>query len=123
MLQRFMAAWESADLEALAALLADDARLVMPPYPTWFSGRADVIAFLGGRIDWFDRAHVGRDWRLVPTGANGQPAFGLYTREEGDRFVPFATGVLRVGPEGIEEVTLFIGNLACFDRFALPASA
>src|SRR5882724_6952427 len=102
-LQKFVTAWQNADIEALASLLAEDARLVMPPIPTWFEGRANVLAFLGGRIKGFERSHIGTDWRLVPTAANGQPAFGLYMRGDGDQFIPFATGLLKVGTVGIEE--------------------
>jgi RNA polymerase sigma-70 factor (ECF subfamily) len=121
-LQRFVTAWQEADVEALASLLAEDARFVMPPIPTWFEGRANVLAFLGGRIEGFERSHIGTDWRLVPTAANGQPAFGLYMSGDGDQFIPFATGLLKIGTEGIEEVALFMRDLANFDLFSLPAA-
>lgn len=121
-LRRFIAAWEAADVDGLANLLAEDARFVMPPMPTWFSGRSDVLAFLTHRITGWDRDHLGPDWRLVPTSANTQPAFGLYTRADDQTFRPFATGLLSVGERGIWEVALFMGGLANFELLGLPAA-
>lgn len=116
-LDRFMAAWDSADLRALAELLAADARFAMPPMPVWFEGRDDILTFAASRFDLHRLA--GREWRSVPTAANGQPAFALYLGS-GDRHLPFALGVLRVGPDGIEEVSLFMDGLARFELFDLP---
>lgn len=121
--RKFIAAWEQADAEALAQLLADEARLVMPPLLTWFDGRDSVMFFFAGHAEGFPGSHLGSDWRLIPTRANGQPAFGLYRRGAGGVHEPFATGLLQVGAHGIEEISLFIGELANFDRFNLPASA
>jgi RNA polymerase sigma-70 factor (ECF subfamily) len=119
-LKRFMAAWEAANPDAIANLLAEDARFVMPPHPTWFSGRANVLAFLFGEMEGVDGRHVGSGWRLMPTGANGQPAFGLYRQDGRDGvFMPFALGVLQVGAGGIEEISLFMDKLARFDVFGL----
>ena len=119
-LAKFVTFWERADLEGLVGLLAEDVRFVMPPRPTWFRGRGDVARFLGEVMPWTDgRPHIGDDWRLVPTAANGQPAFGLY-RLGADRFERFAIGVLQIGTHGIEEVALFLEDPALFDLFELP---
>jgi RNA polymerase sigma-70 factor (ECF subfamily) len=70
---RFVAAWERNDVDAIVAMLAEDASFSMPPRPSWYRGRAAIRAFLA--------AHPlarPRRWRLVPVQANGQPAFAVY---------------------------------------------
>jgi RNA polymerase sigma-70 factor (ECF subfamily) len=71
---KFTSAWESADLDALVALLTDDVFISMPPVPFEYEGR-DVAARFCARI-----FGSGRTFDLVPTRANGQPAFGAYLR-------------------------------------------
>ncbi len=71
---RFVGAYESADLDALVALLTDDVFISMPPMPLEYEGR-DVVARLFASI-----FRAGRRFDLVPTRANGQPAFGAYLR-------------------------------------------
>lgn len=71
---KFVTAWESADLDALVALLTDDAFISMPPMPFEYEGR-DLVAQFCGNI--FGAA---RRFDLVPTRANGQLAFGAYLR-------------------------------------------
>jgi RNA polymerase sigma-70 factor (ECF subfamily) len=71
---KFVRAYESADLDALIALLTDDVFISMPPMPFEYEGR-DVVARLFGSI-----FGAGRRFDLVPTRANGQPAFGAYLR-------------------------------------------
>ena len=113
----FMSAWERADLGALAELLAQDVRFVMPPLPMWFDGRADVLAFLARRF----REHGEDQWRLVATAANGQPAVGIYLRGAGQvGFEPFAIAVLRIGEAGIDDIAVFMSDPALFDLFELP---
>ncbi|HWO13658.1 MAG TPA: RNA polymerase subunit sigma-70 [Polyangiaceae bacterium] len=79
LLRRFMRAWEGGDLDTLAALLADDALLSMPPQPEWFAGREAIRQFFA--TVW--SAVPGRR-RLVPVGANGGPAFALYRQPAPD---------------------------------------
>jgi RNA polymerase sigma-70 factor (ECF subfamily) len=117
-LTRLIDAWERSDTPALVGLLRADARLVMPPRPTWFAGRDAIEVFL--------REHVfgamGTGWRLRPTAANRQPAFALYHQEAG---IPghrsFAIGVLRVHGGQIEELAMF-GQPELFGRFGMPAA-
>jgi len=73
-LAKFVHAWESADLDALVALLTDDVFMSMPPMPFEYEGR-DVVARFCASI-----FRAGRRFDLVPTRANGQPAFGAYLR-------------------------------------------
>ena len=70
----FARAWESADLEALVALLTDDVFIAMPPEPFGYEGRDNVARYLGRQFS------AGRMYDLAPTRANGQPAFGSYLR-------------------------------------------
>ena len=71
---KFVRAYESADLDALVALLTDDVFISMPPMPFEYEGR-DVVARLFASI-----FRSGRRFDLVPTRANGQQAFGAYLR-------------------------------------------
>jgi RNA polymerase sigma-70 factor (ECF subfamily) len=71
---KFVSAWESADLDALVALLTDDVFMAMPPMPFEYEGRDIVARFCASILD------AGRRFDLVPTRANGQPAFGVYLR-------------------------------------------
>jgi len=103
----FVRAWESADLDALVALLTDDVFMSMPPMPFEYEGRDAAIRFCASIFG------SGRRFKLVPTRANGQPAFGAYLRS----------------PDGIGHgVGLFVLTLAgdriCamtrFEKTALP---
>jgi RNA polymerase sigma-70 factor (TIGR02960 family) len=71
---KFAGAWESADLDALVALLTDDAFISMPPMPYEYEGRDVVVRFCGALFG------AGRRFDLVRTRANGQPALGVYLR-------------------------------------------
>src|SRR6266446_9407204 len=69
LLGRYLQAWEALNVAAFAALLKEDATYVMPPTPEWYAGREAIRAF----FDWALKRYEG--FRLVPTGANRQPAF------------------------------------------------
>ena len=71
---RFVSAYESADLDAVVALLTDNVFMSMPPMPLEYEGRDVVARFCAGILG------PGRRFDLVPTQANGQPAFGAYLR-------------------------------------------
>jgi hypothetical protein len=71
---KFVRAWESADLDGLVALLTDDVFMSMPPMPFEYEGREAVARFCTIIFS------SGRRFDLVPTRANGQPAFGVYVR-------------------------------------------
>ena len=124
-LEKFIRAWESADMDGLVSLLADDARLVMPPRQTWFQGAAAMAQFLGSRMPEPDaRTHLGAHWRLLPTAANRQPAFGLYLQSvDTGSYERFGIGVLTVGADGVKEMAVFMENPGLFDLFDLPLAA
>jgi RNA polymerase sigma-70 factor (TIGR02960 family) len=71
---KFTSAWQAADVDALVALLTDDVFISMPPMPYEYVGRDPAASFCGSLF------RAGRRFDLVPTRANGQPAFGAYLR-------------------------------------------
>jgi RNA polymerase sigma-70 factor (ECF subfamily) len=79
LLARYVAAWETADVNALVSLLREDATLAMPPLPQWLRGAREIGASLAEMILVPGASGA---FRLVPTRANGLPAFGAYRREE-----------------------------------------
>jgi RNA polymerase sigma-70 factor (ECF subfamily) len=111
----YVAAWERADVDAVVALLSEEATLDMPPLREWYSGRAAIADFLA---TWPLAKDLGV--RLVPTRANGQLAFGHYSWDAGAQAV-VAHGIHVLALEGgqIKEITIFRtpGVLA---RFGLP---
>jgi len=115
--QRYIAAWEHNDVDAVVAMLAEDAKLAMPPLPAWYRGREQVAIFLGGG------PLAGKTrWRLIPARANGQLAFGLYARDgRAQTFLPRAVDVLTLRGAQILEITAFL-TPGAFSRFGLPAS-
>jgi RNA polymerase sigma-70 factor (TIGR02960 family) len=100
-LDRYVDAFLRADVPALVGLLRADVELEMPPTATWFTGRDAVAGFLATRI-----LHTPGAWRMIPTRANGQPAFVLYERQAG-RFVPHGVKVLTVVGQRIARITVF----------------
>lgn len=117
LLDRYVALWEQADIPAFVALLREDAWFTMPPLPVWFQGRADIAVVLSTRI-----FTPGRQRRLLPTRANGSPAFGLYQREaEADVYQLFGLMVLGVVGEQIGSLVAFL-ELSSLSPFALPST-
>jgi RNA polymerase sigma-70 factor, ECF subfamily len=115
LVDRYVAAWERSDVDAVVAMLADDATMTMPPLPTWYGGREAVATFLRG----WPLAGVDR-WRLIPTRANGQLAFGAYTwNQVAGSFTPHAVIVLTLRGTQIEELTVFLTPQA-LRHFGLP---
>ncbi|GAA4151819.1 sigma-70 family RNA polymerase sigma factor [Phytohabitans flavus] len=117
--RRYVEAVERADLDALADLLAEDIRAIMPPWPMWFAGRDAVLSTLRESWDPEGPYYVGR-LRMVPTAANGMPAVGAYVCGPGDdTYRAFAIGVIRVAGERIAELSAF-HDLGLFHAFELP---
>jgi RNA polymerase sigma-70 factor (TIGR02960 family) len=110
----FVRAYESGDLDALVALLTDDVFLSMPPFPLEYEGRDVVTRFYARMIG------SGRRFDLVPTRANGQPAFGAYLRASTG--IRHGTGLLVLNLTGdrICSVTRFDNSV--FPWFGLPRS-
>jgi RNA polymerase sigma-70 factor (TIGR02960 family) len=110
LVRRYMAAWESGDVDAIVAMLANDAKYSMPPLLQWFSGRARIRRFL---LD----GPLREKWRFLPVRANGQLAFGTYLWDV-DRYVPGGLDVIVVRGSEIVEIVSFLE--ADFSAFGLP---
>jgi RNA polymerase sigma-70 factor, ECF subfamily len=112
---RFVAAWERNDVDAVVALLTEDARMTMPPLPSWYSGRGEIAPFLRG---W--ALSAAKRWHLIPSSANAQPAFAGYLwDDEAGAFMAHEITVLTLRGSEIEEVTAFLTPEA-FAGFGLP---
>ena len=103
LLRRYIDAHERTDVDALAALLREDARLVMPPHPVWYDGRAAIVTAAKQGFD----PEFGQ-LRSVIAAANTQPAAAHYLRPPGEsEFRPLALDVLRVEDGLIAEIQTF----------------
>jgi RNA polymerase sigma-70 factor (ECF subfamily) len=140
LVDRYVDAWERCDVEAFAAMLAEDATFAMPPLASWYQGREAIAMWaaswpLSG--DW--------RWRTILTRANGQPALGFYAwNAEDEHYRAFALNVITLRGDLISDVTAFIARSAAprdrevferypdepvdaskvgavFERFGLPA--
>jgi RNA polymerase sigma-70 factor (ECF subfamily) len=115
LLERYVEAFERYDVDALTTLLRDDATLSMPPYALWLRGREPIRAWLLGRGSGC------RGSRLVPTAANGLPAFGQYRPGvDGGPHQPWALAVLELSDDGIVAWNSFLDTETLFPRFGLP---
>ncbi len=116
LLADYVKAFEDYDVERIVGLLAEDAVWEMPPFVGWYEGAAAI----GQLIKTHCPAEAAGDQRMVATGANGQPAFGLYMRQLDGSYAPFQLQVLTIGPAGVTHVGCFF-DLDLFPRFGLPA--
>jgi Sigma-70, region 4 len=114
-IDRFVDAFEAADTPRLVALLTDDAWMSMPPEPLEYQGHAAIAEFYLSRT-WWGTHPI----RLVPTRANGQPAFGYYLQDP-HAAVDRANGliVLTLAGDKISAITRF-GDNSLFPHFGLP---
>jgi RNA polymerase sigma-70 factor, ECF subfamily len=116
LLDRYMAAFEAADIAALMRLLREDAEWEMPPLPTWFAGREAIGRFLARQV-----IGAPRGWRMVATSANGQPAVAAYLRGGDGGYDAHAIQVLTVTATGIARVVAFL-DPSLFVTFDLPTT-
>jgi RNA polymerase sigma-70 factor (ECF subfamily) len=116
LLERYVAAFERKDIDAIVALLAEDAVWEMPPFTTWFRGPEQVARHLVGQCPGGPG-----DFRLVATSANGEPALAMYLRGEDGVFRPFCLQVLTVAGSTFSHVISFFDD-RLFDTFGLPSS-
>ena len=115
LLARYVDAFTRYDMDALASLLHEDATQSMPPYELWLRGRAEVLRW------WFGPGAGCRGSRLIPTLANGSPAFGQYRPSgPGGRYEPWALQVLEISDGQIVEFTAFLDTERLFPLFGLP---
>jgi RNA polymerase sigma-70 factor (ECF subfamily) len=117
LLDRYLQAWEGHDLDGFVALLKEDATYTMPPWLQWYTGREAIRSFFA--MAWKTCGGL----RLVPTAANGQPAFAVYERTGADaRWAAHSIHVLALEDEMISTLTLFVPPVGprLFDAFGLP---
>lgn len=113
-LRRYIALWQTGDIEAFAELLAHDAVVSMPPELAWYTGHANIRRF-------FERVRgVSRDYHFAPVRANGAPAVAVYVRRAGEAdYVATAITVLCLRGRLISQVTRFAAS-HLFSCFGLP---
>jgi RNA polymerase sigma-70 factor (ECF subfamily) len=117
LLARYVEAFESYDMDALTAVIREDAKQSMPPYDMWLRGREDIFTW------WYGPGIGCKGSRLLPAvNANGQVAFGQYKpSESGSGHDPWALQVLEFGVDGrIVELTFFLDTARVFPLFGLP---
>jgi RNA polymerase sigma-70 factor, ECF subfamily len=113
LVERYTAAWERGDLEAIVTMLAEDARYAMPPEPVAYLGREAIEAFLA-------ESALRDRWRFIPVRANGQVAFMTYSwNAETATYSASGLDVLTLRGAGIGEVTAFLTPALAQD-FGLP---
>jgi RNA polymerase sigma-70 factor (ECF subfamily) len=117
--ESFADAFEQGDVDRVVSLLTEDASMTMPPEPFEYQGRAAIASFLR-HVNAIHAA--GCVTRLVPTRANGQPAFGHYIKEPGEDTAR-GTGliVLTLERDRISAITRF-ADTGLLPRFGLPAT-
>ena len=102
--ERYVEAWESNDVDTVMELLAKDASFAMPPLASWFGGEESIRIFLEG----WPMSGTWR-WRPIRARANGQPALAFYIWDEDEQaYLPFALNVLTFRGEKISDVTAFV---------------
>jgi RNA polymerase sigma-70 factor (ECF subfamily) len=101
-IERYVRAFESADVDALVTLLTQDAVLEMPPVPLWYSGAGDYGRFIARVF-----ALRGGGWRMLQTRANGQPALAAYCPDNTGTPRLHTLQVLTLTPEGVAHNVVF----------------
>jgi RNA polymerase sigma-70 factor (ECF subfamily) len=116
LLARYVAAFEAYDMEALTALIHEDATQSMPPYDLWLTGRDDIFEW------WFGPGIGCKGSKVLPMQtANGSPAFAQYKpADDGDGYEPWAVQVLEIEDEKIKELSFFLATDTLFPLFGVP---
>ena len=115
LLARYVDAFERYDMDALTALLHEDATWSMPPYDLWLQTHDDIRTWcLGSGI-------ACRGSRLIPTEANGMPAFGQYKPGEDGGLEPWSLQLLEIADGEIVGISFFLDTPRLFPLFGLPA--
>jgi RNA polymerase sigma-70 factor (ECF subfamily) len=117
LLARYVEAWERSDVDALVALLRDDATLAMPPLPQWIQGAREIGASLAAMVLMPGSSGA---YRLVPTRANGLPAFAAYSRDDVTaEWQPLSIQAVEVRDGQIASIVAFL-DTSLFAPFGLP---
>lgn len=113
LLDRYVAAFQNADVDELVAVLTEDAQFEMPPFITWFRGSVTIGAFLGPRMRAFGNTPV------IRTSANGQPAIAPYPASTDGQHRLHALHVLTLVSSGVGRIAAF-QDINALHRFDLP---
>ncbi len=114
LLARYVDAFERYDMDSLTSLLHEDATWSMPPYDLWLQTHEDIRKWcLGPGIGC-------KGSRLIPTVANGAPAFGQYKRGAPGRLEPWSLQVLEISDGEIVGISFFLDTERLFPLFGLP---
>jgi RNA polymerase sigma-70 factor (ECF subfamily) len=117
LLQRYLQAWEAADVKGLVAILSEDAVLSMPPLPAWYRGAQAIGDALAAMV--LPRSAAGA-FRLVAAQASGAHAFAMYEKDVASgRFLARSVHVLEVDGGQVAAITAFL-EPGPFERFGLP---
>jgi RNA polymerase sigma-70 factor (ECF subfamily) len=114
MLERYVDAFWRKDVDSIVGMLTAEATWDMPPFTSWFKGAENIGWLIGNECP--GDVH---DMPMLPTRANGQPAYGLYMRAPSGDFVPFQLQVLELEGDRVKHVTAFF-DLRLFETFGLP---
>jgi RNA polymerase sigma-70 factor, ECF subfamily len=115
LLERYVDAFERYDMDALTALLHEDATWSMPPYDLWLQTHLDIVKWcLGPGIGC-------RGSRLIATMANGSPAFGHYKPSRNGGLEPWSLQVIEMSGDRIAGISFFLDTARFFPLFGLPA--
>ena len=106
LLAQYVEAWERSDVEGLSRLLKEEAIFYMPPFPSWFAGKASILDMVRQQLFDEDQAE---QWQLERYDANGQPAFRLRRwNPDASEYTLFGLMVLSVDADGISEMAAFL---------------
>ncbi|WP_165367577.1 sigma-70 family RNA polymerase sigma factor, partial [Phytoactinopolyspora endophytica] len=115
LLDRYAKAFENYDMTAMVDLFTSDAVWEMPPFPTWYQGPENIVGLVHNQCP----AQGPLDMRMVPTIANGQPAFATYMRGDDGVHRKFGLQVLTVKESKVSHVAMFF-DVSLFEAFGLP---
>ena len=114
LLERYVEAFWRKDIGSIVSLLTAEATWDMPPFTSWFKGAENIGWLIGNECPG-----GANDMPMLPTRANGQPAYGLYMRTPEGDFTPFQLQVLDLDGDRVRHVTAFFDH-SLFERFGLP---
>ena len=115
LLERYVDAFWRKDVDSIVGMLTAEAIWDMPPFTSWYRGASNIGWLIGNECPG-----GAYDMPMLPTQANGQPAYGLYMRTPGGDFAPFQLQVLDLDGERVRHVTAFFDH-RLFETFGLPA--
>jgi len=124
LLDRYVHAWKTADVEGLVALLKRDAVIAMPPSPSWYQGKHAIGKFIAATVLANHGMFPGKAknrWRFISTRANASPALAMYQRDDKHQYQGFGLQVLIFERDKLSQIINFI-DPSLPARFGLPST-